>query len=163
VVIVRDRTRATTPFARHHPPTRRPTGGVRRNPGVSVGFGFVERPGMGPQMDLVPTVLGGLIVADDQGGRLEPARPRRPLPGSPIADVARDRQRSLCGRTIDRRATPRTRSRSADLGVRRISVRVATFLPADPEAGGCEGLEHLLALCRPEVDNGVAVPPHADT
>jgi hypothetical protein len=37
-----------------------------------------------------PATLGGLTFADDQGRRLEPARPRRPLPGSPIADVARD-------------------------------------------------------------------------
>jgi hypothetical protein len=36
-----------------------------------------------------PTEPGGLTFADDRG-RLEPARPRRPVPGSPIAHVARD-------------------------------------------------------------------------
>jgi hypothetical protein len=36
-----------------------------------------------------PTERGGLTFADDRG-RLEPARPRRPVPGSPIAHVARD-------------------------------------------------------------------------
>jgi Domain of unknown function (DUF222)/HNH endonuclease len=37
-----------------------------------------------------PTEPGGLTFADDRGRRLEPARPRRPMPGSPIAHVARD-------------------------------------------------------------------------
>jgi hypothetical protein len=37
-----------------------------------------------------PTEPSGLTFADDRGRRLEPARPTRPIRGSPIADVARD-------------------------------------------------------------------------
>jgi hypothetical protein len=37
-----------------------------------------------------PAQRDGLTFADDLGRRLEPARPRRPMPGSPTADVARD-------------------------------------------------------------------------
>ena len=37
-----------------------------------------------------PNDPGGLTFADERGRRLEPARPRRPRPGSPIADSARD-------------------------------------------------------------------------
>jgi hypothetical protein len=37
-----------------------------------------------------PSEPGGLTFADDRGRQLEPARPRRPVPGAPIAHVARD-------------------------------------------------------------------------
>jgi hypothetical protein len=37
-----------------------------------------------------PKEPGGLTFADNQGRRLEPVPPWRPVPGSPIADIARD-------------------------------------------------------------------------